>query len=67
MGKSQSPWPSLAAGGSHAAAAAAKCGVRTRRESRKATTERKATYHPLAPTAERRARTRRSAAFPLTE
>ena len=40
-GNSQSPYPSLAAGGSHAAAAAAKSGARMRRTARNATEERK--------------------------
>ena len=67
-GKSQSPWPSLAAGGCHAAAAAANSGARTRRETRKATAERKSTHKSLTNTAERCVRTQRSAASnPLAE
>ncbi|MGN1069020.1 MAG: hypothetical protein ACI4P5_01290, partial [Candidatus Fimadaptatus sp.] len=56
-------WPSLAAGGSHKAAAAAKAAQERRHESRKATAERKATRTPpFAPAAERRVRTQRPAA-----
>ena len=67
-GNSQSPYPSLAAGGCHAAAAAAKIGARTRRESRKTTAERKAPHPLICNKAERRARTQRSAAsIPLAE
>ena len=61
-GKSQSPWPSLAAGGCHAAAPTSNSGARMRRESRTATLERRATRKPSAPAAERCVRTRRPAA-----
>ena len=46
-GNSQSPYPSLAAGGCHAAAIAAKGGARTRHTARNATEERRAAQNSL--------------------
>ena len=53
-GKSQSPYPSLAAGGCHMVAAAAISGARTLPRSRKAAKECRATPTPSAPAAESR-------------
>ena len=55
MGKSQSPWPSLAAGGCHTAAPSAISSARTRRETRKAPKKRKSSHPNPVPQRQRAA------------